>query len=391
MHRYQLFDQPRRRILDDLAHLASSMFDLPIAAVSLVDEQRVWFAGAVGLTSDDAPAARSICARIVATGRALIISDIRAQPWLEAFSDPVGESSIRSYAGAPIVDEDGHVVGVLSVAGHQARQFDDRERDLLERLAGQAAGHLAAIRSRLALTEVGEELSRLVRREEDLVATVSHELRTPVTSMLGYLELLVDEDSSGAYQPFLEPMRRNGARLVRMVDDLLAGAVPVGAAMDLGCEPVDLAAVAETAAVLCVNHLNGRPADISIETVGEQATVQGDFTRLCQATEHLLRNAVLYSPATSPILVRVTTSERPCIEVVDYGRGIPADELPHVTQRFYRGQQARRNAVPGMGLGLAIARGIVEAHGGSLTLTCSPEADGTTACLRLPARRPLTR
>lgn len=112
-----------------------------------------------------------------------------------------------------------------------------------------------------------------------------------------------------------------------------------------------------------------------------QVVVRADVTQLTHAVQQLVRNAVLFTPAGGDVTVSVVGGPAPTVEVADTGVGVPADELPYVFQRFYRGRYARQQAVPGVGLGLHIALQAATAHGGNVTL--SSGVAGTTARLSL--------
>jgi GAF domain-containing protein len=246
LHSYGLLDAPRPAVLDELTRLAAAVLDTPMALVSLVDADRQWFAGRTGLAHEQDPRHISFCTHVVEQGSPLVVPDARAHPVFRDYANVTGRPHIRLYAGAPLIDQDGYVLGTVCVLDDSPRQISDRQVDLLVQLAGQAAGHLAGIRSRLLLADLGDELSRAVSREQDLVTAVSHELRTPVTSIQGYLEMLTEEEELAPYRRYIEPIRRNGERLVKMVDHLLAGTrgpdVP-----SFDRTPVDLVAVAEAA------------------------------------------------------------------------------------------------------------------------------------------------
>ncbi|MEU8243138.1 ATP-binding protein [Actinoplanes missouriensis] len=382
VHSYRLFDAPRPVVLDELARLAAAVFETSMSAVTLVGEDRQWLAGNTGLPEGQEPLATSFCREVVSTGAPLVVPDTLEHPVFSTWSNVTGAPNIRFYAGVPLVDEDGHLLGTVCVVDDKPRTIDERRLELLTTMAGQAAGHLAAIRTRLLLTEVGDELSRAVSREEDFVASVSHELRTPVTTIQGYLELLVDNEELEPYRKMIDPIRRNGERLVRMVDHLLAGTRPEATPLPLLRGGTDLVAVAEAGAAACRAEATQRDVRIAVETTDRRVRVSGDFTRLSQATEQLIRNAVLFSPAGTTVTVRVLDTG---LEVADQGAGIPADELPHVAARFYRGRHAQQQAVPGVGLGLSIVDRIMRAHDGSFAIT-SPGADrGTTVRMVLPA------
>jgi signal transduction histidine kinase len=111
--------------------------------------------------------------------------------------------------------------------------------------------------------------------------------------------------------------------------------------------------------------------------------VEADVTRLAQAVEQVLRNAVLFTaPVGGGVTVRVSADPLPAVEIADTGVGIPPAELPYVFDRFYRGRYARDQAVPGAGLGLPIARAVVESHRGTLRIT--PVSVGTVVRITLP-------
>ncbi|MET0422363.1 MAG: HAMP domain-containing sensor histidine kinase [Actinoplanes sp.] len=237
------------------------------------------------------------------------------------------------------------------------------------------------------LAAVSQELARVRAREEDFIATVSHELRTPVAVMRGYLEALADEDALAPYRGMIDPIRRSGDRLIQMVDHLLAGTHPE-TLVTVRPGRVDLSCVARAAVSFVLAEARRMDVRIRLETATDPAPVSGDFGRLCQVVEHLVRNAVLFSgPGGEVVLRAVADQNGPGLEVVDHGVGVPADELPYLTERFYRGRHARVHAVPGVGLGLSIAEGIVAAHGGTLTISSAGPGLGVTAQVRMPALR----
>ncbi|MEU4562604.1 GAF domain-containing sensor histidine kinase [Actinoplanes sp. NPDC023936] len=379
---YRLLDAPRPVVLDELTRLASALFETPMSMVTLIGRDRQWFAGNTGMPDGHESLATSFCGEVVSSGVAMIVPDAREHPVYRTWSNVTGAPHIRFYAGVPLRDEDGHVLGTVCVLDDQPRTLGDQRLELLTTMAGQAAGHLAAIRARSLLAEVGDELSRAVSREEDFVASVSHELRTPVTTIQGYLELLVDNEELEPYRKMIEPIRRNGERLIRMVDHLLAGTRPEATPLPLLRGGTDLIAVAEAGAAACRAEATQRDVRIVIETTDRRVRVSGDFTRLSQAAEQLIRNAVLFSPAGTTVTVRVLDTG---LEVADQGAGIPADELPHVAARFYRGRHAQEQAVSGVGLGLSIVDRIVRAHDGSFAITSPGTGRGTTVRMVLPA------
>ncbi|SDT59762.1 sensor histidine kinase [Actinoplanes derwentensis] len=381
LYSYQVLDRPRPAVLDDLTRLAASMFDAPISAISLIDRERQWFAGSHGIADAQTPLEVSFCRYLVPTGRPLIVPDATRDDRFRDYPNVTGTPNIRFYAGAPLVDEDGHVLGALCVVDDEPREVDDRQMSDLVMFAGQAAAHLSAIRTRLRMSDLGDELSRASQREDDLIATITHELRTPVASIQGYLELLGDQEADLApYRSLIEPIHRNGERLVSMVDHLLAGTRPAEAPLTGPAGVVELDTVLDAALQTCRPLIALRSETVLVLRDGAVA-VRADLARLADAVSQLVRNALLFTPADRPIMIKTGHQPRPYVEVADCGIGIPEDELPYVFDRFHRGRHAREQAVPGVGLGLTIARNIAESHQGTVTVTGTPS--GTVARLTL--------
>ncbi|GGN75890.1 sensor histidine kinase [Actinoplanes lobatus] len=382
LYSYGVLGRPRSAVLDDLTRLAASMFDTPMAAVSLIDRDRQWFAGSTGLADEQTSLDLSFCKHVIPARTPLIVPNTTLDPRFAAAPNVTGTPKIRFYAGAPIIDPDGHTLGAMCVIDDRPRVLHDRQVENLVTLAGQAAVHLTSIRDRMRMADLGDELSRAVQREDDLVSAISHELRTPVASIQGYLEILGDQEELAAYRKLIDPIHRNGERLMRMVDHLLAGTRPGEAPLPPPTGRVELDAVVQAAFQSCGSLIALRAEQPRLHT-GAAVPVRADLPRLADAITQVLRNALLFTPMDRAITVRTGTTPQPWVEVVDTGVGIPEHELPYVFDRFYRGRHARDHAVPGVGLGLTIARNIIESHRGRLTVTGTPS--GTVARIVLPA------
>jgi signal transduction histidine kinase len=230
---------------------------------------------------------------------------------------------------------------------------------------------------------------RLERLRDAFVAAVSHELRTPLTSVSGFLELLGDEEDNLALtgRTYLNAARRGTARLQRIVEDLLLVAQIEADLLALETEPVDLAELAATAVEQASAAAAERRVSVTLDT-GGPLPLEADPRRLGQVLDNLLSNAIKYTPAGGAVVLSTSGSDgHRRIEVSDNGIGVPHSELGQLFSRFYRASTATRRAIPGTGLGLVIARAIVETHGGTISLD-SWEGEGTRVTVTLPLRQP---
>jgi signal transduction histidine kinase len=240
-----------------------------------------------------------------------------------------------------------------------------------------AGGHSGAV---LAFTDVTALVTALSAKDEFL-ASVSHELRTPLTSILGYLDLALDEeDLEPGLEECLKVAKRNAGRLLTLVGDLLTIA---SGSLTIAPRPADLTTVAATSIQAAKPHAVAAGITLELESAGP-ATGRFDPDRLGQAIDNLVSNAIKYTPEGGRVTVRIcATGQDLRCEVTDTGIGMTRDELGQAYTRFFRAANAHSSAIPGAGLGLAITKSIVENHRGTISLTSSP-GKGTTAVLTLP-------
>ncbi|MBN1484869.1 MAG: HAMP domain-containing protein [Chloroflexia bacterium] len=238
-----------------------------------------------------------------------------------------------------------------------------------------------------AFNQMTARLRAAHRMQVDFVANVSHELRTPLSSIKGLLETLRGGavDDPQVRDPFLETADRETDRLIRLVNDLLLLSRVDSAALELRRRPVDLAGLVQAAWRRLAQRAQEKGASLLLQTAPELPPAWGDPDRLLQVLVNLLDNALKYSPPDSAVTVRI--GEEPDgllrLQVEDRGCGIPEEALQHIGERFYRVERDRSRGEGGSGLGLAIARSLVQAHGGRLWLQSS-EGVGTTVSLTLP-------
>jgi len=236
-----------------------------------------------------------------------------------------------------------------------------------------------------AFNQTLERLESLFTLQQRFLADVSHELRTPLTVIKGNVDLMrrmkrLDEES-------LASIDAEAGRLTRLVGGLLLLAQAESGKLTLNLAPVDLDAllleVFQEMHVLAGNKVRLHLTEI------DQLQVNGDRDRLKQVLLNLVANAIQYTPQGGDVFLSLArVGEQARIIVRDTGPGIPAEDLPHIFERFYRAEKSRtRSSTSGFGLGLSITRWIVEHHGGTITVE-SKEGKGTTFAIWLPLLHP---
>ncbi len=252
--------------------------------------------------------------------------------------------------------------------------------DLSQRVRVQGKDEISALGT--AFNEMTASLAEAETLRQNLIADVSHELRTPLTVVQGNLQAILD----GVYpleMTQVASLYDETRLLTRLVDDLHDLALADAGQLRLERDSVDLAVLAQAA----VSQFGpvAETAGVKLALISAAAPgVFGDTDRLAQVLRNLLSNALRHTPAGGQVTVRVgTIGQQAQIQVADTGSGISPEDLPHVFDRFYRGGKGSSRAGRGAGLGLAIARQLIAAHGGQIAAASQP-GQGTTFTITLP-------
>ncbi len=292
-------------------------------------------------------------------------------------------------------------IGVVHIGFSYEYQLSDAEEQLLTSLTDIAANALYRAQVMESLEERVEErtqalrkanirLQELDRLKSKFISDVTHELRTPVANLNLYLDLL-RIGKPEKKQHYMNVIETQTARLTQIVETTMRAPE-----VDMMTPPDQFVAVAlndvtrtaVSAQIAQIARTQKSMPEIKLETPPHLPPIMGDAAQLGQVVQELLANAVSYS-TQGPIIVSLsyqTDQQMVCLQVVDHGMGIEEEDMPYIFDRFYRGRQVGQLTIPGVGMGLFIAREIVEWHNGRITIQSTP-GQGTTCTVLLPAVR----
>ncbi|CAG2129178.1 MULTISPECIES: hybrid sensor histidine kinase/response regulator [Ralstonia] len=270
----------------------------------------------------------------------------------------------------PLRDDTGEIIGLTNavIDISERRQAEERRAQLLE-----------------AESRAREEAERASRLKDDFLATVSHELRTPLNAVLGWAQLLnMRPYEEGLFKRGIEAIERSARTQVHLIDDLLDMSAILSGKVPLDIGPVDLADVLERARETI--EPMARQKQITMESdYLPVPLLQGDAGRLKQVFWNLLANAVKFTPEGGHIRLSVHPAPEGVVATVrDTGIGIEPAFLPHIFDRFQQADLSSTRRHGGLGLGLAIAKQLVELHHGRITAASSGANRGTTMAVTLP-------
>jgi signal transduction histidine kinase len=321
------------------------------------------------------------------TGRPVVVPDVRLDPRYISTSPDT-----RSEMDAPLLVGD-HVIGVINVESTHLNAFSAHDVHLLTALAGQLALLLDNAQAHRDLAERAEqlqaafdELAEAERLKDQLVRNISHELRTPMTFLKGYVELLRDE-TFGPLPPALrQPLEimcektSTVARLVERIVDLQAVRPDT-----LKLEPLRLTQLTQEATDRWTRRAQQAGVQLEWSPPAELPLVVGDRQRLAEALDYLLGNAIKFNGKDGQVTITLRAeNETAHLEIADTGIGIPSEKLARIFDRFYQVDGTTRRRFNGAGVGLALVKQIVEAHGGQVWAESTGPGQGSTFHLVLP-------
>ena len=300
-------------------------------------------------------------------------------PMLEPFG-------IESYIAVPFFDSRGDAIGLLGIMHEKPLENVQLTESLLTIFALRLGTELDRMRVSQAERAAREQAESANRMKDEFLAILSHELRTPLSPILGWTKLLragkVKPESQGKA---LETIERNAQLQTQLIEDLLDVSRILRGKFVLDVKPVNLVWV--IAAGIETVRLAAEAKKIEIQTIVEPQIpeILGDASRLQQIVWNLLSNAVKFTPEGGRVEVRLDQTDRSVqLQVIDTGKGIEADFLPYVFDRFRQADSATTRKFGGLGLGLAIVRQIVELHGGTVGVESLGEDQGAMFTVFFP-------
>ena len=325
--------------------------------------------------------------RAVTTGQVIITDDyMQKQRGTNAvIVGPDNGLRPESSMAAPLAVM-GRIIGTIEIQSYDKHAYKEE--------------HVTAMRMAANLTAVAIENVRLLEREsharaaaeesnrlkDEFLATVSHELRTPLTAILGWSRMLetgsLDDPAVGRA---IETIRRNAKAQAQIVDDILDVSRIITGNLYLDLQPMELAPVIEAAVNVVRPTADAKGIKIDLNFGEKPAVVSGDSNRLQQVIWNLLSNAVKFTPVNGCVTIGLH-QEKAGVEITvsDTGPGIEKDFLPYVFDRFRQADSTTTRRHGGLGLGLAIARHLVEIHGGSIFAANNDGQTGSRFTVRLP-------
>lgn len=325
-----------------------------------------------------------------------ILEDPRYGNWSPHYGMPEGHLPVRSYLAVPVVSRAGNVLGGLFFGHPEPNVFTERAERIVSGIAAQAAIGIdnarlyeAAQKEIRHRVDAEDRLRDADRRKDDFLAVLSHELRNPLAPILQAAKVLKTDTASGDQIRWShDVIDRQVRQMSLLLDDLLDISRITRGQLRLRRKWTDLRSVIELALETAGPAVSSRRHDLRIELPEEPIRLYADPLRLSQILANLVTNAAKYTEPNGSIRITAQQSGGSVVvRVIDSGRGIDPQVLPHLFKMFARTKSAGDHAEGGLGIGLALVKGLVELHGGEVEAASGP-VSGSTFTVRLPVPEP---
>jgi signal transduction histidine kinase/CheY-like chemotaxis protein len=333
------------------------------------------------------------CARAMQSNARVITPDVTQCDFIAGTPTELAmlDAGIRAIQTTPLISRAGKTVGMISTHWSEPHRPSERDFRLLDILARQAADLIERTHADDALRERERQLKEADRRKDEFLATLAHELRNPLAPLRTSLELIrIAGNSPESVEEVREEMEEQLALLVRLVDDLLDVSRITSGKVRLQRRPTELAALVARAVQANRAAIDDSRIDLRVEMPDARVLLDSDPVRFVQVVSNVLHNAVKFTDPGGRITIAAdlvspdTGKSEVVLRVTDSGVGISQEMLPRVFDLFTQDETTAYRSQTGMGIGLALARHLIELHGGSIQAHSDGPGRGSTFTVRVP-------
>jgi signal transduction histidine kinase len=334
-------------------------------------------------------AEEGIAGWVASTGEALVVPDVRKHPMFSKRVDALTGLETRSVLCVPVKTAE-RVLGVIQLINRIDRTpFGEADLALLSAIANHAATALENARLHDQLLQTNQQLLEANHQKNRFLSQLSQEVRTPLTGILGYAELLQDKrvgSLSPRQQQYLQNIYSSAQHMLKLANDLLQLAEgDVGRRTFFAEEFSPLAVLEEVNALMAPQAAN-KQIRFTVEGESRLPPVRGDLHQFRQILLNLVSNAIKFTPETGEVTVcaRLREPDTLAVSVSDNGIGVRPEDRGRIFDPFGRGENAVTRRIPGVGLGLTLAKRLVELQGGEIWVESEGEDRGSTFTFTLP-------
>jgi signal transduction histidine kinase/DNA-binding response OmpR family regulator len=371
--KYEILDTPREGNFDRITKLAATLFKVPIALVSIVDRDRIWFKSKYGFHEKQISKSPDLFASSFLSNGVYYVNDDQGE---SALTNPIlaHDSGFKFYASAPLVTADGHNLGILCVIDRKPREIREEDTKLLAELA---AIIMDEMEMRLAARKA-------YRQQREFLNIAVHDLKNPLAAVLGFSDLLEKEEDLHQMREFNGYIKQSANNMLQIVEGLLQNSLMELNQIRLHSIPIHSSEIVESVMIGNKSQARKKKQEVKVN-IEDDPIINADPLRFGEALDNLVSNAIKYSPIESEIEITLKEEDgKAHFEVKDHGPGLTEEEKKTVFEKFSRLSAKPTGGETSTGLGLSISKKLVELHGGVIKAESEGRQKGSTFSIEMP-------
>lgn len=375
LKKYDILDTPPDGSFDRITKLAAILLEVPIAIVTLVDTDRIWFKSKYGLDVQQIGRDPGLCASAILTDDLYEVGDTLTDPRTLANPLVAGNFGLRFYAAVPLKVKDGYNLGTLCVLDKKPRQLTQAQKETLQYLADITIDQM----------ELRLSARTAIFQQNQVLSIAAHDLKNPLTTITAWADLARQfKNDPDQVENMCDRIKNSADKMNRLVNELLESARKEANKVQVRLKDIDLAELIDS--VVKANEVLASNKKINLHlNILSKPRLNGDEDKITELVDNLLNNAIKYSTSGKNVFIKLANDTKNTIlEVRDEGPGLTEEDKKNIFQRFVRLSAQPTGGETSTGLGLSIVKSFVEAHGGEITAQSDGKNTGATFTVTFP-------
>lgn len=375
LRKFEILDTPPDGTFDHIVKVTALLMNVPIAIVSLVDEDRIWFKSKVGLDVIQLNRDSGLCASAILSNDAYIIENAVIDPRCLANPLVAGEFGLQFYAAAPLITKDGFNLGTLCIIDKKPRKLSGKSYEILKQLAVIVMNQM----------ELRLQARQAVFLQNQLAQLVTHNLKGFTSNIPALVNIMRKEKNiSQRFESILDMLESESEKSYNEINDFLEQSSRFASEVSYNLKMLEFNELVSMVVITNNALAEKKGQSIKFQKQKEKLFVNADADKMIIAIDNIINNAIKYSFGNSQILVKISRqNDKAVLEITDRGQGLTDEDKPLLFKRFSKLSASPTGEELSSGLGLWMTKEIIDAHKGKIEATSTGKNMGTTFRIEL--------
>ncbi|MEX2593225.1 MAG: GAF domain-containing sensor histidine kinase [Anditalea sp.] len=375
LHRFDILDTPPDGAFDHVVKLAAKLLEVPIAIISLVDKDRIWFKSRLGVDLPQVEKEEGLCASAIFTDEIYLVEEASKDPRTLANKLVAGSFGLEFYAAAPLATKDGYNLGTLCVIDRKPRNITNDQKETLKSLAKVVMNQM----------ELRLQARTAIKNQTELTYLLTHNLKGFTNNIPAFIEVLRDSKNNPEdFERILKLLENSALKNAKEINEFLVRSAHDNATSSYAFKKVDFTEIVRHTVKTNQIAAIDKNQQLKLNIDNDVLKINADKNRLTDAVDNLINNAIKYSPYNSTIQITTySKGKKVILEVQDEGPGLSAADKEGLYKPFSRLSAQPTGREISSGIGLWIVKEIISAHHGKIWALSEGQDQGSTFSIEL--------